>query len=333
MAQEFSIDKFTRTRLDLDWEDALRNEAPSVVLHDLLGRKLPNAHLVVFANEKGGVGKSTLAFHCALALAHLGKRVLAIDCDRRQQTLRHLLEARDGTMRALKVDLPRPSHAVLDKQSGALLLQEIERLGRDCDFILIDLPGHDSPVARRAIALANTIVTPVNCSPADIHGLGSVNPVNHQLRKAAPFAELIVAMRAERIVSGLDPFDWVVVKNRIRRCELRLILSADRDLATMARDLGFRFINGLTERLIYRELLPFGLSHSDLRLIPGLGRTRSVHALELQQLLEGLDLPQSAGGRPAGGKRTTKRAPVSPRTSEGYRDALYAAVPNRTPVR
>jgi chromosome partitioning protein len=332
MTQEFPVDSYAQARLDLAWEDAVRDEAPSVVLHDLLGRRLPNAHLIAFANEKGGVGKSTLAFHCALTLAHLGKRVLAIDCDRRQQTLQHLLEARDGTMRALRVDLPRPVHAVLDKQSGALLIQEIERLGRDCDFILIDLPGHDSPIARRAIALANTIVTPINCSPADINALGSINPVTHQLRKAAPFAELIVAMRAERIVSGLDPFDWVVAKNRVRRCEQRLIASADRDLATAARDLGFRLIDGLTERLIYRELLPFGLSHPDLKLIPGLARPRSAHTLELQQFLDGLNLPQSSNiRRPVG--RATQRAAVSHRTSEGYQEALYAAVPARTIVR
>jgi chromosome partitioning protein len=129
--------------------------------------------------------------------------------------------------------------------------------------------------------------------------LGSINPVNHQLRKAAPFAELIVAIRAERIVSGFDPFDWVVVKNRIRRCEQRLNASADRDLATAARDLGFRLINGLTERLIYRELLPFGLSHPDLKLIPGLA---------------------------------IQRAPVSHQTVKSYRKALHAARPTKTPV-
>src|SRR5690606_30807674 len=108
---------------------APRDEHPSIVVQDIMRRRRPDAHVIVFANEKGGVGKSTLAFHCALALAHAGKRVLAIDCDRRQQTLHHMLEARDATMRTLRIGLPRPDHTVLLKQSGALLLQEIERLG------------------------------------------------------------------------------------------------------------------------------------------------------------------------------------------------------------
>ncbi|HEY6817103.1 MAG TPA: division plane positioning ATPase MipZ, partial [Croceibacterium sp.] len=93
-----------------------RNEHPSVVLHDLVGRRRPHGHVIAFANEKGGVGKSTLAFHCALALAHLDMRVLVVDCDRRQQTLHRLLEARDGTVRTIKVPLPQPKHVVLDNQ-------------------------------------------------------------------------------------------------------------------------------------------------------------------------------------------------------------------------
>lgn len=327
MPLDVSLESYPSSRRDFDFVGGVIDETPTVVLHDLLGRQLPRAHVIAFANEKGGVGKSTLAFHCALILAHLGSKVVTIDCDRRQQTLHRLLEARDATTRTLKVQLPRPKHAVLDNQSGSLLLQEIERLGRDCDFVLIDLAGHDSPIARRAIALANTVVTPVGCSPADIDALGSINPVKHQLRKAAPFAELVVALRAQRIVCGFEPFDWVVATNRVRRCEHRLIASADRDLATIARDLGFRLISGLTERIIYRELLPFGLAHIDLKLIPGLGRARTGHAFELRQLIDGLDLPRPSDASRSALRRPVRSAPVSYRTAEGYREALRAAIP------
>src|SRR6187399_1117464 len=113
-----ALDDYTR-----DCDATERNEHPSVVLRDLASRRRPRGHVIAFANEKGGVGKSTLAFHCALALAHLDMRVLVIDCDRRQQTLHRLLEARDGTVRALKVELPQPRHVVLEQQSGALLSQ------------------------------------------------------------------------------------------------------------------------------------------------------------------------------------------------------------------
>ena len=42
-------------------------------------------HFIVFANEKGGTGKSTTAVHTAIALAASGHRVGALDLDGRQR--------------------------------------------------------------------------------------------------------------------------------------------------------------------------------------------------------------------------------------------------------
>ncbi|MEG7616795.1 division plane positioning ATPase MipZ, partial [Listeria monocytogenes] len=47
----------------------------------------PQSHIIVFANEKGGVGKSTTAFHTCIALCNAGEKVAAIDVDLRQLTL------------------------------------------------------------------------------------------------------------------------------------------------------------------------------------------------------------------------------------------------------
>ena len=44
-------------------------------------------HFIVFANEKGGTGKSTTAVHTAVALAASGHRVGALDLDQRQRTM------------------------------------------------------------------------------------------------------------------------------------------------------------------------------------------------------------------------------------------------------
>src|SRR6187549_750560 len=306
-----------------------RNEHPSVVLRDLATRRRPHGHVIAFANEKGGVGKSTLAFHCAMALAQLDLRVLVVDCDRRQQTLHRLLEARDGTVRALKVELPQPKHAVLDQQSGALLSQEIERVGADCDFVLLDLAGHDSPLARRAIALADTVVTPINCSPTDLDALGRINPVSRRFREPGPFAAIVTALRDERVARGHAAFDWVVAKNRVRRCEHRLLASIDHNLQTMARHLGFRTIDGLTERVSYRELMPFGLSQLDLRLIPDLPSARSASLRELRGLVDGLRLPRPSAGQPAR-KGVREDAPVLARSAQNYREAMASAMPARS---
>ena len=44
-----------------------------------------SAHVVVLGNEKGGSGKSTTAFHIAVALLKAGQRVATIDLDCRQK--------------------------------------------------------------------------------------------------------------------------------------------------------------------------------------------------------------------------------------------------------
>ena len=74
-------------------------------------------HVVVFANEKGGTGKSTTAVHTAIALAASGHRVAALDLDSRQRTMTRYLENRDATMRRLNVPLPQARYKVLEDQS------------------------------------------------------------------------------------------------------------------------------------------------------------------------------------------------------------------------
>ena len=322
------LDRGPQGRIEGANDEPSRDEHPSVVMRDLESRRRPPAHIITFANEKGGVGKSTFAFHCAVALAHSAMKVLVIDCDRRQQSLYRFLEARDGTARALKVPLPRPSHVVLDKQSGALLLQEIERLGRDWDYVLIDLAGPDSPIARRAIALADTLVTPINCSPTDLDALGRINPVSRHFRHAGPFAEVVTGLRAERMARGLAGFDWIVAKNRVRHCEHRLLAAVDANLATISRHLGFRTIEGLTERVAYRELLPFGLTQLDLRHIPELGAARSTNLREMRQMVESLQLP-CFGAKTRSPTFSRLSARVPERTTQNYRDAMSAAMTTR----
>src|SRR5687768_7607494 len=98
-------------------------------------------HFIVFANEKGGTGKSTTAVHTAIALAASGHRVGAIDLDQRQRTMTRYLENRDATMRRLDRQLPRAPYEVLEDQSEAGLEAAIARLSAAADVIVVDTPG------------------------------------------------------------------------------------------------------------------------------------------------------------------------------------------------
>ena len=84
-------------------------------------------HRIVFANEKGGTGKSTTAVHIAIALAYQGHRVAAIDLDPRQRTFHRYLENRAETMKRRDVVLPTVRFAVF----GGDTTEELDALTRE----------------------------------------------------------------------------------------------------------------------------------------------------------------------------------------------------------
>lgn len=264
-------------------------EHPRVVVADMARRPRLGRRVITVANEKGGVGKSTVAIHLAVALADSGHQVLTVDLDRRQQTLGRFCATREATARRMDVDLPMLRHLVLHQPSGAMLHQEIARAGSGCSVVVIDAPGHDCPVARRAIAMADTLVTPVNASFADIDLLGRFNPLNMAYAGPGCFAEMVEGIRAERAAARLAPLDWLVLRNRARRDTSRSAQSWDAALDMLAERLGFRLEAGLAERSAYRDLVLMGLTHLDLRAMPAMGRPRSAVRDEIQHLVEAVE--------------------------------------------
>jgi len=111
-------------------------------------------HFIVFANEKGGTGKSTTAVHTAVALAATGHVVGALDLDSRQRTMTRYLENRDATMRRLGKNLPQAKYRVFEGDSVEGLELALRELAEDVDVIVVD--HHKcSPELPRAAALVN----------------------------------------------------------------------------------------------------------------------------------------------------------------------------------
>ncbi len=249
------------------------------------------SHIIVFANEKGGVGKSTTAFHTCIALCNAGHKVAALDIDLRQLTLDRALNARTESARDYDVDLPRPRQILLAQSTEAELETKIRMAQIECAFIIIDVGGHDSPIARRAIFMADTIVTPVNDSFIDLDMLGRIDPRTGELKTLGAFARLVAHLKEPGLALRARPLDWVVMQNRARSRGTkneRKIIKALEEIAPVA---GFRLIPGLRERVIYRELFPLGLTLFDLHLIPKLGRAQPAATVEISDMLAALDLP------------------------------------------
>ncbi|MDN3645879.1 division plane positioning ATPase MipZ [Pontixanthobacter aestiaquae] len=261
-------------------------EHPSVVLADIRNRPEISARVIVFANEKGGVGKSTLAFHTSIALARAGHKILAIDLDKRQRSFDRALENREATARSLGITLPTPRHLVLSHQSGAMLMQEIARSGQGCDTIIIDVAGHDSPIARRAIALADKLITPVNPNFVDLDSVAKFNVGTMTMTGPGSFADLVMQLREERVASGYQPTDWMLIKNRVRRAEKVQLERFNAAIEQLPEKLGLRVTSGLAERVAYRELFLFGLTHGDCRDLPGMAGMSVRDCHEIARLIE-----------------------------------------------
>ncbi len=248
-------------------------------------------HFLVFANEKGGTGKSTTAVHTAVALAASGHRVAALDLDSRQRTLTRYLENRAATIRRLEADLHQPAFEVLDDHSEAGLDAAIARLSSQADVIVVDTPGRDDPIARAAILKADTLVTPMNDSFVDLDLIGQVDPDNYKITKPSFYAELIWNSRTQRAKATGKSVDWVVLRNRLQHIDSHNLRRVGAALDELARRVGFRVIPGLGERVIYRELFPKGVTLLDLAELGEVGLGHIAARQELREMVAGLAVP------------------------------------------
>lgn len=251
-------------------------------------------HVIVFANEKGGTGKSTTAVHVAIALSARGARVACLDLDTRQRTLHRYLENRVATTERRAIDLPVPGFEVFQGSEIEQLDDQIESLSRDAQFLLIDTPGRDDPFARHAATCAQTLVTPMNDSFIDFDLIGQVDAENFKVKKLSFYSELIWETRMARAKSGGSPIDWIVLRNRLTNMEARNQQRVGEALSQLSQRAGFRVIPGLTERVIYRELFPSGLTLLDKGQLGQLGTSHIAARQELRELVSDLGLPELA---------------------------------------
>jgi chromosome partitioning protein len=265
--------------------------------------------VIVVGNEKGGAGKSTLAIHVATALLHAGKRVAIIDLDLRQRSMSKFFANRAGWMHGNDQVLPMPVEPDMGDGKALARAGEDEQLARfeaafaeareQADVILIDTPGGDTLLSRTAHGLADQIVTPMNDSFVDFDLLGTVDPVTLDLLKPSIYSESVWEARKHRAITrgrGAS-IDWIVVTNRLAVAEARNRRRLEERMQKLAGRVGFRMGPGLRDRVIYRELFPFGLTVADLSSTVRPVSVSLAHVAarqELRNLMQALGLETGA---------------------------------------
>ncbi len=112
------------------------------------------AKIICVANRKGGVGKTTLATNLAVALNNKGKSIL-IDADEQQSAFKWANQRNDIECITVHSDL----------------LEQLEQLDKEYEYILIDVAGRDSTIFREALLVSDTLIVPTQPSLLDLEVL------------------------------------------------------------------------------------------------------------------------------------------------------------------
>jgi len=261
------------------------------------------AHIIVVGNEKGGSGKSTTCMHVATALVRMGHRVGALDLDLRQKSFGRYVENRLAFLERSGLKLPTPDYRDLPETAAthpgenpydARLSAAVADLEARSDFVLIDCPGSHTRLSQVAHSLADTLITPLNDSFVDFDLLARIDPETNRVKGPSIYSEMVWNARQLRAQAGLKPIDWIVLRNRLGAQQMHNKKKVGTALEDLSKRIGFRVVPGFSERVIFRELFPRGLTVLDLKDtgVDQLNLSNIAARQEVRDLMRELRLPE-----------------------------------------
>jgi len=189
--------------------------------------------IIAFLNQKGGVGKTTLALNLAALWAGQGRRVTVLDADPQASAL-DWAQARShaGLPRAFGVvGLPRDT-----------LHQEAPELARAVDHLIIDGPPRVAALLRSALLAADLIVVPVQPSPLDGWASAEMLRLLDEARLYRP------GLRARFLLN---------------RCAARTVIARETQDALNAQDIG-ALRRTVGQRVLFAEAMASGRVAAEL---------------------------------------------------------------------
>lgn len=143
--------------------------------------------IILFANTKGGVGKSTLAAHLTIFLHDLGEKVALLDSDSQASS-------------SIWVSEVEPCIQAVKETNPDLAVEQLLALKQVSNFVICDSPGGLNETSRTLMLLADLVVFPVGPSIVDLRSLVETTKtlMTAQRINAGRPAGLIVCSRIKR---------------------------------------------------------------------------------------------------------------------------------------
>jgi chromosome partitioning protein len=180
-----AVDLIAPTRLDFLAEKEAAEEAP-----------VKSAEVIAFANQKGGVAKTTTTLNLAVAFAESGYRVLCVDLDPQgnltmsqgidpdkvekslydvlvnDMPISEIIVKREIDIAVASIDLAGAEIAMSTKIGRERSLEKaLKEVAGDYDFVCIDTPPSLGLLTINALTAANKVIVPVQCEYLSMRGL------------------------------------------------------------------------------------------------------------------------------------------------------------------
>ncbi|HEX5762107.1 MAG TPA: AAA family ATPase [Solirubrobacterales bacterium] len=212
-----------------------------------------HADVIAFANQKGGVAKTTTTLNLAVAFAETGHRVLCVDLDPQgnltmsqgidpdkvekslydvlvnDMPISEIIQKREIDIAVASIDLAGAEIAMSTKIGRERSLEKaLKEVSGDYDFVCIDTPPSLGLLTINALTAANKVIVPVQCEYLSMRGLvqlqNTLRMIQENLNPDVKIEGILPTMLDARTVHAKEAieileenFGDLVFKSRIRK--------------------------------------------------------------------------------------------------------------------